>query len=199
MLAVTSRFGVGAILLCGSIALFVVGSLIAVARSQEPAAGQPSGSSAKPEEAAAKVVKVVKVSEREARRQAEILHEAIHSTLQLVHHQFYREDEGLPLPAAVLSEVFADVAKEQNVQLRWLAVEGEAMNADHKPQGAFENQAVKALKSGQRHFEQSEGDVYRRAGAIRLSNHCLKCHVPDRKSLHDRTAGLIISIPISQP
>ncbi len=132
----------------------------------------------------------------EARRQAELLHEAIHATLQLVHDRYYREDEGLPLPAAVLSNVFADLEQKQHVQLRWLAVEGQAMNTDHKPRNEFELQAVQALKSGKQHYEQAEGGIYRRVGTITLSNHCLKCHVPDRKHTRDRAAGLIISIPV---
>ena len=70
------------------------------------------------------------------------------------------------------------------------------MNTDHKPQNEFEQQAVRALKSGERVFEQTEGSVYRRVGAVTLSNHCLKCHVPDRRSTRDHTAGLIISIPV---
>ncbi len=133
-------------------------------------------------------------SRLEARRQAEVLHTAIHSTLQAVHHRYYREDEGLPIPAAILKDVFAELEKEQHVKLRWLVVEGQAMNSDHKPQSTFENDAVKALKSGMRAFEHSENGVYRRAGAITLTNHCLKCHVPDRKSTQNRTAGLIIVI-----
>ena len=36
----------------------------------------------------------------EARRQAELLHRAMHATLQVVHHVYYREDEGLAIPAA---------------------------------------------------------------------------------------------------
>ena len=135
---------------------------------------------------------------REAKRQAEILHEAIHSTLQNVHHQYYREDEGLPLPAATLTDVFEDLESEQKIKLRWLAVEGLAMNADHKPQNDFEHEAVKVLKSGKREHELVAGGVYRRVGAITLSNHCLKCHVPDRKSLENRTAGLIIAIPVAK-
>ncbi|MBL8828476.1 MAG: DUF3365 domain-containing protein [Planctomycetaceae bacterium] len=132
----------------------------------------------------------------EARRQAALLHDAMHAALQVVHHRFYREDEGLPLPAAVFQEIFADVEKEQNVKLRWLAVDGVAMNADHKPRDAFERDAFQALKSGQRAFDQATGGVYRRAGAIALTNHCLKCHVPDRKTTDTRTAGLIITLPV---
>lgn len=132
----------------------------------------------------------------EARRQAEALHTVIHSTLHLVHHEYYREDEGLPLPAAALKEVFAELEKEQRIRLRWLAVEGQAMNVDHKARGEFEEAAFQALKSGQPHYERVEQGVYRRAAAITLTNQCLKCHVPDRKSTRNRTAGLILSVPV---
>jgi hypothetical protein len=35
----------------------------------------------------------------QARRQAEILNDTLCATLQIVHHRYYREDEGLRLPA----------------------------------------------------------------------------------------------------
>lgn len=132
----------------------------------------------------------------EARRQAEVLHSVMHATLQRVHHRYYREDEGLPIPAAVLSEVFDDIAEEEQVQLRWLVVEGQPMNTDHNPQDQFERDAVAALKAGKSAHEEIAVETYRRAAPITLSNHCLKCHVPDRKSTEDRTAGLIITIPL---
>lgn len=138
------------------------------------------------------------VSVAEARRQAKLLHAAMHVTLQQVHRRYYREDEGLPIPAAVVKDAFRDLAAEQSVKLRWLAVDGLAMNADHNPQDAFERQAVTALKGGQSAHEEISAGIYRRAGPIALTNHCLKCHVPDRKSTETRTAGLIISIPIRQ-
>jgi hypothetical protein len=132
----------------------------------------------------------------QARRQAEVLHTTLHATLQAVHHRYYREDEGLPIPAAMLKEVFTDLEKEQQVKLRWLAVEGQAMNTDHKPKDDFETQAVQALKAGKGVYEATDSGIYRRAGAITLGSHCLKCHVPDRKSTQDRTAGLIIALPV---
>lgn len=134
----------------------------------------------------------------QARRQAQLLHEAMHSTLQHVHHEFYEEDRGLPLPAAVLKDVFAEMEKKQQVKLRWLAVEGRAMNVDHTAATAFEKDAVQALSAGKAELEQIEKGIYYHAGAITLTNACLKCHVPDRKSTEDRTAGLIIAIPIAQ-
>jgi len=134
----------------------------------------------------------------EAKRQAVVLHEVMHSTLRVTHDRFYREDEGLPIPAATMKEVFDDLKQKQNITLRWLVVEGQAMNTDHKAQDAFEREAVTALKSGKPSYDQVQNGTYRRAGAITLSNHCLKCHVPDRRSTDDRTAGLLISIPIQE-
>lgn len=134
---------------------------------------------------------------QQARRQSEILHTSIHATLRVVHDRYYREDEGLPIPAAIMGDVFKELETEQNVKLRWLAVEGLAMNTDHLPQDSFETEAVRLLKSGKPFHEQSENGLYRRAAPIRLSSHCLKCHMPDRKSTNDRTAGLIITVPVS--
>lgn len=133
-----------------------------------------------------------------ARRQAEILHGTIHPTLHLVHQHYYREDEGLRIPAATLKEVFAVLEQEQHIQLRWLVVEGQAMNADHQAKTDFEQAAVEALKSGKESYEQVVDGTYRHAGPITLTNHCLKCHVPDRKNTDDRIAGLIISIPLQR-
>lgn len=134
---------------------------------------------------------------QEARRQAEILHTAISSTLQLVHDRYYQSDQGQPIPAAVLNEVFSEIEDSHAVKLRWLAVEGQAMNVDHKPKTPFEHAAFEALKSGKKSFEQTDDNTYRRASAIKLSNNCLKCHVPDRKNTKDRMAGLIMVIPIN--
>jgi len=139
-----------------------------------------------------------RVTEEEARRQAETLHTAMHITLQLVHHRFYREDEGLPIPAATLDEVFEELEDERQVKLRWLVVEGQAMNTDNKPQDEFEHDAVAALKAGKTSHEDIANGMYRRAAAITLTNHCLKCHVPDRRDTKNRTAGLIIHIPVKQ-
>ncbi|MFO1004229.1 MAG: DUF3365 domain-containing protein [Planctomycetaceae bacterium] len=140
---------------------------------------------------------VSKTTVNEARRQAEILHSTLHSSLRVIHDRYYKEDEGLPIPAAILGEVFRDVEAEQRVKLRWLAVEGLAMNSDHKPADEFERQAVDKLKSGERSHEVTGDGIYRRAAPITLSSHCLKCHMPDRKSTRDRVAGLIISVPIA--
>ena len=140
-----------------------------------------------------------RVSVDEARRQATALHSAMHATLQLVHHRYYREDEGLPIPAAVVKQVFQEIKVERGIELRWLLVEGQAMNSDHKAKNDFERAAVTALLDGKPSHEQVAEGIYRRVGPIQLGNACLKCHVPDRKSTAERRAGLIISIPVTGP
>ncbi|MFY9253550.1 MAG: DUF3365 domain-containing protein [Fuerstiella sp.] len=132
-----------------------------------------------------------------ARVLASVLHEAMHATLQTTHDRYYREDEGLPIPAAIMKNVFEDIKTKQNVTLRWLVVEGQAMNTDHVAKGKFEEAAVKLLKAGELSHEEFEDGIYRRAAPITLSNHCLKCHVPDRKDTRDRKAGLIVSVPVA--
>jgi hypothetical protein len=132
----------------------------------------------------------------EARARARLLHETIDMMLQVVHRDFYQDDEGLPIPAASLKKVFRELAGRTNIELRWLAVSAQAMNVDHAAKSAFDKDAVKALASGADEFERVEGNQYRRAGAITLTSDCLKCHLPNRTSTDDRTAGLIIVLPV---
>ncbi len=135
-------------------------------------------------------------SETEARSRARLLHETLHATLQIVHHEYYREDEGLKIPAATLKSVFRELAERQKVEVQWLAVDGQAMNDDHKPRNAFEKAAVEALAAGKNEFEQTEKGVYRFAGAISLTSECLKCHAPNRTSNKTLTAGLVVILPL---
>jgi hypothetical protein len=132
----------------------------------------------------------------EAQGRAELLHETLHATLQVVHHQYYREDEGLAIPAATLKKVFGELASRKQVDVRWLVVNAAAMNSDHLPQNDFERKAVAAIGAGKDEYVEVEQDVFRRAAPITLSSECLKCHAPRRSSTNDRLAGLIISMPI---
>lgn len=137
-------------------------------------------------------------SVNEARERAKLLHETIHSTLHVVHHHYYREDEELTIPGVALKRVFHELAESRNVRLRWLAVDAQAMNVEHNAKDEFEQQAVKALASGRSDFEAADDGVYRFAGAITLGSECLKCHLPNRKSTADRVAGLVISMPMKK-
>ena len=44
----------------------------------------------------------------EARGRARLLYETIQATLQVVHHEYYREDEKLPIPARRSRRFFAN-------------------------------------------------------------------------------------------
>lgn len=135
----------------------------------------------------------------EAPGRARLLHETMHATLHIVHHEYYREDEALKIPAATMREVFRELAKRQGVELRWLAVNAQAMNVDHMPRDDFEKQAVQALAAGKPEFAQQDGNVYRYAGSIILDSSCLKCHSPTRTSNQDRAAALVIKMPLRKP
>ena len=134
----------------------------------------------------------------EARGRARLLHETVHGALQVMHRDFFREDENLTIPSRSLEDVFREMTRSYGVELRWLAVNTDAMNVDHKPRTVFEKNAVKELASGKEEYESSDDGVYRHAGVIRLSSQCLKCHVPNRTSTKDRTAGLVITMPVQE-
>lgn len=148
-----------------------------------------------PEEAA---VITSRPSVDEARQRAKLLHGMIHDTLQIVHSRYFREDDGLPIPAATFKQVFQWMDERDGVELHWLAVDTRAMNIDHKPRNEFEKEAVKVLVSGKEEHERAEDGIYRYVGVITLGADCLKCHLPGRSSNKSRQAGLVITIPVGK-
>ena len=130
----------------------------------------------------------------EARERARLLHESFHGALQVVHRDFFDPDDRDRIPSATLEDVFEVLASRFGVQLHWLGVNARTMDVEHHPQDQFEQEAVAALADGKKEYEKVENGHYRYAGAIQLHNQCLKCHVPQRTSLEDRTAGLAISM-----
>ena len=135
---------------------------------------------------------------QEARARARLMHETIHVTLQIVHHQYFRDDEGLHIPARTMKSVFKELDRSCDVKLRWLVVDAMAMNVDHKAKDEFERNAVKALASGKDELEVFENGLYRHVGSITLSSECLGCHLPSRTSTEDRAAGLVISMRVEK-
>lgn len=132
----------------------------------------------------------------EARSRAQLLFEMIHGTLQVVHRDFFEEDDALAIPSASLEDVFHELSVSYDVKLKWLVVNADALNVDHLPADAFEKKAVEALAAGKPLVETTENGRYRFAGPIRLPSQCLKCHVKRRTTNTDRTAGLLISMPL---
>jgi hypothetical protein len=133
----------------------------------------------------------------EARLRSRLLHEAIHGSLQVMHRDFFGDGgRRLPIPSDSLEDVFSELEETWQVKVRWLAVNAKVMNPKNRPQSGFDESAVKAITDGAEMYEASAGGVYQYAGKINLGNQCLKCHVPQRTSLEDRKAAVVISMPL---
>lgn len=132
----------------------------------------------------------------EARIRARILHETIHGALQVIHRDFFQEDESRMIPSHSLEDVFKELNRAHGVKVRWLAVNARAMNIDNEPETEFEKKSVKELSAGKASYEQVIDDQYQYTGKIRLPSQCLKCHLPMRQDNRDRVAGLVISMPV---
>jgi len=195
------RFTLGLVCAAVSLSFGLIPAGDPAAQSAEPTAAErsaPEGST--PEGSAADKCETVPggalPTAGEARGRALLLHESFEAMLHATHHYFYREDEGLPLPAVTMKEVFREIEDRRQVQLRWLAVDGQAMNVAHLPQDKFEREAVAALSKGDETYDHVENGMYRYVGMICLTNECLKCHLPNRKSTENRSAGIVITMKI---
>lgn len=138
-------------------------------------------------------------NESEARARAMMLHEVVRGALQVMHRDFFDEDNADAIPSASLEDVFHEMGKSYDMRFKWLIVNTDVVNVDHQAETAFEKAAVKALAAGEPFAEETTESRYRFAGPIRLRSQCLKCHVKRRTGNEDRTAGLVITIPIAPP
>ncbi len=124
------------------------------------------------------------------------MHETIHGALQILHRDFFDEDDAHAIPSASLEDVFHELATSCGVKVKWLNVQTDVLNADHQPVDDFERAAVQEIAKGTQRFERTEEGQFRFAGRIRLASQCLKCHLKNRTTTDDRSAGLLIAIPI---
>jgi hypothetical protein len=132
----------------------------------------------------------------EARSRAKLLHEMVRGALQIMHRDFFDEENAHAIPSASLEDVFHEMGKSYDVQMKWLTVNTDLVNVDHQAKSAFEKAAVTELAAGKQMTEKIEERSYQYAGAIRLGSQCLKCHVQRRTSNEDRTAGVVITMPV---
>lgn len=132
-----------------------------------------------------------------ARERAKLLHEVYSSTLDVMHHRYFRQD-GPVLPARAMEDVFEEMADLSGDKANWIAVNTKAMSINHEPATAFEKKAASELSEGKKEYELVENGLYQRAAPIRLRSSCVGCHT---KMFSDppptpRFAGLVISIPL---
>lgn len=133
----------------------------------------------------------------EARERAKLLHKVYASTLEVMHHHYFRADRAV-LPARALDDVFAEIDKQSKIKTRWIAVNTPAMSINHEPESEFEKKAATELASGKSEFDRVEDGYYRRASVIPLGPSCAGCHTKlfSTPSKTPRFAGLVISIPV---
>ncbi len=126
------------------------------------------------------------------------MHELVRGTLQVMHRDFFDDENPHTIPSASLEDVFKEMDKSFDVQIKWMTVDTDLVNVDHRPQTEFEQQAAKQLAIGKPFIDASGAERYQFAGAIRLGSQCLKCHVKLRTDNRDRTAAVLISMPVHQ-
>lgn len=114
-----------------------------------------------------------------------------------MHRDFFDDENPRAIPSASLEDVFVEMERAFDVKMKWLTVNTDVVNFSNQPKTEFEKTAARALTSGQRFTEEISSDRYQFVGAIRLSSQCLKCHVKNRTTTDDRTAALVISIPLA--
>jgi hypothetical protein len=134
----------------------------------------------------------------QARARAQLLHETIHGMLQVMHRDFFDEESQHAIPSASMEDVFHELERGFGVQVKWLNVHTDVLNVDHNPTTEFERAAAKVIAAGGELHEQTTADRYQYAGRIRLASQCLKCHVKNRLTADERSAGLAISMPLGE-
>ncbi len=134
----------------------------------------------------------------EARSRAKLLFEMTNGSLQVMHRDFFDDEDPSRIPSASLEDVFKQMKETYEVELKWLNAGTDPLNLDHLPKGEFEQRAAAAMKSGQAFVEESSEGEYRYVGSVTLRSQCLKCHVKNRTSTDDRYAGLVIRMPLER-
>jgi hypothetical protein len=165
--------------------------------SADPPVGTPPGPSGKGKAAEPGKAADTPMSVAEARERARLMHKVYASTLEVVHHYYFRHDRPT-LPARALEDVFAEIDEQTKIKTRWIAVNTPAMSVDHEPATDFEKKAAAAISDGKTEYDRVEGGYYRRAGMIPLGAGCVGCHTKlfQTPAKTPRFAGLVISIPV---
>jgi hypothetical protein len=133
-----------------------------------------------------------------ARERAKLLHDIYSTTLDAIHHHYFRR-EGAVIPARAMEDVFREMAGLSGTMANWISVNTKAMSIDHKPMTDFEKTAVEEITAGKEAYELVGKHFYRRAARIPLGTNCIGCHDGMLSSSNKlpRWAGLVISIPLN--
>lgn len=133
-----------------------------------------------------------------ARDRAQLMHDLYAATLDVMHERYFHGDRAI-VPARALEDVFSEIKRRSHVDARWISVNLKAMSLNHEPTSDFEKRAAKEIANGKAELEIVEDGYYRRAGAIRLGDGCISCHLGFSQDISKtpRFVGLVISVPIN--
>lgn len=132
-----------------------------------------------------------------ARERAELMHRVYAATLEVLHHRYFHDTRAM-VPARAMEDIFAEMARQSQVEAKWIAVNVRAMSLSHEPKSEFEKAAAREIGDGKEYYELVEDGYYRRAGAIPLASGCVNCHSGFFKEppKTPRFAALVISVPV---
>jgi hypothetical protein len=133
-----------------------------------------------------------------ARDRAKLMHDMSLSTLDVMHHRYFRGDRAV-VPARAMEDVFGDMKRRYSIQAGWISASLSAMSLNHEPKSEFEKQAAEKIAKGEEFVETIEDGFYRRAASVRLTAGCISCHAGffANNSSTPKFAGLIISVPVT--
>lgn len=134
-----------------------------------------------------------------ARERAELMHRIYAATLEVLHHRYFHDTRAM-VPARAMEDIFDEMARQSQVEAKWIAVNLRAMSLSHEPKSEFEKTAAREIGSGKEYYELVEDGYYRRAGAIPMASGCVNCHSGFFKEppKTPRFAALVISVPVKE-
>lgn len=135
----------------------------------------------------------------EATSRARLLHESIRGSLLLMHRDFFDDEDHRILPSQSLKDLFKELQESHGVECRWLTVDADEMNVEHRPANDAERRAVERLNGREDAYEELLDGALLYVGRIPLANQCLKCHLKGRTKLDERSSGLIVIQRIAPP
>lgn len=114
---------------CSGIALVGVLCIAVVSSAEPPGRSNNESSTEQKSDSTQKPVEGKRVSIEAARERAKLAHNIYSATLDVMHHRYFRNDRS-SVPARALEDVFSEIARLENIEANWIAVNAKPMSID---------------------------------------------------------------------